>query len=127
MLPGTGGTQRLLRIVGKSRAIELMVSGRLFGIEEAEKLGVVDAVLDADTPQAFLDQVQAYARQYCPPAKAARAVGRIKRSVQSGAEVPFESALTLERELQQQLFQSEDAKEGLAAYIEKRPPAFKAR
>jgi enoyl-CoA hydratase len=127
VLPGTGGTQRLARLVGKSRAIELMVSGRLFGIEEAEKLGIVDLVFDADSREAFLEQIQAYARQFCPPGKAARAVGRIKRSVQSGAEIPFESALTLERELQQQLFQGEDAKEGLAAYIEKRQPAFKAR
>ncbi len=127
VLPGTGGTQRLARIVGKSRAIELMVSGRLFGLEEAEKLGVVDLAFDAETPAAFLEQVQDYARQYCPPAKAARAVGRIKRSVQSGAEIPFEYALALERELQQQLFGSEDAREGLAAYIEKRKPDFKAR
>jgi enoyl-CoA hydratase/carnithine racemase len=127
VLPGTGGTQRLVRIVGKSRAIELMVSGRLFSVEEAERLGIVDSSLDADSRDAFLGQVQEYARQFCPPNKAARAVGRIKRSVQSGAEIPFESALTLERELQQQLFQSEDAKEGLAAYIEKRQPAFKAR
>ena len=127
VLPGTGGTQRLVRIVGKSRAIELMVTGRLFGVEEAERMGVIDSIVDAESPAAFLEQVQAYARQFCPPAKAARAVGRIKRSVQSGAEIPFESALTLERELQQQLFQSEDAKEGLAAYIEKRQPAFRAR
>ena len=127
VLPGTGGTQRLVRIVGKSRAIELMVTGRLFGIDEAEKLGIVDVVLDAESHDAFIAAVQEYARQFCPPAKAARAVGRIKRSVQSGAEIPFESALTLERELQQQLFQSDDAKEGLAAYIEKRAPQFKAR
>jgi enoyl-CoA hydratase/carnithine racemase len=127
VLPGTGGTQRIVRIVGKSRAIELMVSGRLFGVEEAEKLGLVDMVFDGETSEAFLAAVQEYARQFCPPQKAARAVGRIKRSVQSGAEIPFESALTLERELQQQLFQSEDAKEGLAAYIEKRAPQFKAR
>ncbi len=127
MLPGTGGTQRLVRMVGKSRAIELMVTGRLFGVEEAEKHGIVDLVFDADSRAAFLEQVQAYAAQFCPPGKAARAVGRIKRSVQSGAEIPFESALTLERELQQQLFQSDDAKEGLAAYIEKRAPSFNAR
>ena len=127
VLPGTGGTQRLVRIVGKSRAIELMVSGRLFGLDEALALGVVDSAIEADSAQSFVEQVQAYARQFCPPAKAARAVGRIKRSVQSGAEVPFESALTLERELQQQLFQGEDAKEGLAAYVEKRPAVFKAR
>lgn len=127
VLPGTGGTQRLVRIVGKSRAIELMVTGRLFGIEEAEKLGLVDLVLESDSAAAFVEQVQDYARQFCPPGKAARAVGRIKRSVQSGAEIPFESALTLERELQQQLFQGEDAKEGLAAYLEKRTAQFKAR
>ena len=127
VLPGTGGTQRLVRIVGKSRSIELMVTGRLFGIEEAEKLGIVDQVLDADSAAGFMEKIHEYARQFCPPAKAARAVGRIKRSVQSGAEIPFESALTLERELQQQLFQSEDAKEGLAAYVEKRAPEFKAR
>jgi len=127
VLPGTGGTQRLVRIVGKSRAIEMMVTGRLFGVEEAERHGIVDLSFDADSRDAFLAQVQEYARQFCPPNKAAKAVGRIKRSVQSGAEVPFESALTLERELQQQLFQSDDAKEGLAAYIEKRQPQFKAR
>lgn len=123
VLPGTGGTQRLVRITGKSRAIELMTTGRLFGIEEAEKLGLIDMTLPAE---GFMDKVHEYARQFCPPNKAARAVGRIKRSVQSGAEIPFESALTLERELQQQLFQSEDAKEGLAAYVEKRAPQFKA-
>ncbi len=124
VLPGTGGTQRLVRIVGKSRAIELMVTGRLFPLDEAQALGIVDLVFEGDD---FLSQVQQYARQFCPPAKAARAVGRIKRSVQSGAEIPFESALTLERELQQQLFQSEDAKEGLAAYVEKRTPQFSAK
>ena len=123
VLPGTGGTQRLVRIVGKSRAIELMVTGRLFSIEEARGMGIVDQILDVDAA-GFLDKVHEYARQFCPPNKAARAVGRIKRSVQSGAEIPFASALTLERELQQQLFQSADAKEGLAAYIEKRTPRF---
>jgi len=127
VLPGTGGTQRLLRIVGKSTAIEMMVSGRLFGVDEAKSYGIVDSIVDADSHESFLAQVHDYAKQFCPPNKAARAVGRIKRSVQSGAEIPFESALTLERELQQQLFQGEDAKEGLAAYIEKRTPEFKAR
>jgi enoyl-CoA hydratase len=125
VLPGTGGTQRLVRIVGKSRAIELMTTGRLFDVDEAQRLGIVDMILDGDSRDAFLAQVHDYARQFCPPGKAARAVGRIKRSVQSGAEIPFEYGLTLERELQQQLFQSEDAKEGLTAYVEKRAPQFK--
>ncbi|HEX5760880.1 MAG TPA: enoyl-CoA hydratase/isomerase family protein [Thermoanaerobaculia bacterium] len=122
VLPGTGGTQRLVRIVGKSKAIELMTTGQLVSFEEAEALGIVNHVYSGDD---FMDQVHAFAKAYCPPNRAAKAVGRIKRSVQTGAEIPFETALALERELQQQLFQSEDAKEGLAAYVEKRQPRFK--
>ncbi|MGZ7060634.1 MAG: enoyl-CoA hydratase/isomerase family protein, partial [Candidatus Angelobacter sp.] len=64
---------------------------------------------------------------FTPPNKAAKAVGNIKRAVQSGWEVPMESALAIERELQQRLFASDDAKEGLAAYVEKRPATFKAK
>ena len=122
VLPGTGGTQRLARLVGKSPSIELMVTGRLFDFEEAQRIGIVNHIFEGDN---FADQVQEYARQFCPPNKASKAVGRIKRSVQTGAEVPFESGLAIERELQQQLFQSADAKEGLAAYVEKRKPEFR--
>ena len=124
VLPGTGGTQRLARIVGKSRAIELMVTGRTFGFEEAETMGLVNAVLPAD---GFFDAVMNYARQFCTPGKASMAVGHIKRSVISGIEMSFESGLTLERELQNLLFKSGDAKEGLAAYVEKRTAAFKGK
>lgn len=124
VLPGTGGTQRLARMVGKSRAIELMVTGRTFSFEEAEEWGLVNQLLSRD---GFWDEVMAYARQFVPPAKAAKAVGRIKRSVQSGAEVGFQDGLAMEREMQQLLFQSEDAKEGLHAYVEKRQPRFSAR
>ena len=72
----------------------------------------------------FMDRVMEYARQFCPPNKAAKAVGRIKRAVQTGWEIPLEAGLALERENQQLLFESEDAKEGLAAYVEKRPARF---
>ena len=64
-------------------------------------------------------------RELVPPAKASKAVGLIKRAVQAGAEMSFEDGLALERELQQQLFESEDAREGLAANVEKRKPVFK--
>jgi len=124
VLPGTGGTQRLSRLVGKSRSIELMATGRTFSFEEAEEMGLVNQVFARDT---FFEEVTEYARQFLPPRKAARAVGRIKRSVQSGLEMSFAEGLSLERELQQHLFQSEDAHEGLAAYVEKRTPNFKAR
>jgi enoyl-CoA hydratase/carnithine racemase len=124
VLPGTGGTQRLARLIGKSRAIELMITGRLISFEEAKDLGILTDVLDVPDFDAALHE---YARQFCPPNKASKAAGRIKRAVQSGAEVPFESGLAIERELQQQLFESADAREGLDAYIEKRKPAFSGR
>ena len=127
VLPGTGGTQRLARLVGKSRAIEMMATGDTFDFDQAEKFGIVSKVLDASSRDEFLAQVVTYARQFTTPGKASKAVGLIKRSVQTGAELPFETALSLERELQQQLFASEDAREGLSAYVEKRKPAFKGK
>ena len=127
VLPGTGGTQRLTRVVGKSKAIELMAAGALFDFEKAEQLGLVNEIVDAESGEAFMSQVLNYARKFTTPDKAARAVGRIKRAVQTGAEIPFESALALERELQQQLFTSEDAKEGLEAYVNKRKPSFSGK
>src|SRR5687768_16251146 len=126
VLPGTGGTARLGKLIGKSRAIGLMITGNTFSFEEAHDLGLVNQVIDA-TAEDWWEQVMDYARQFVPPNKASRAVGRIKRSVQSGWDLPLESALAVERELQQLLFQSEDAKEGIAANQEKRVPKFKGR
>lgn len=124
VLPGTGGTQRLSRMVGKSKAIELMVTGDLLSFEQGQELGLVNQILDAD---GFDEALHELARQFCPPNKAAKAVGRIKRAVQSGWEVPFESGLAIERELQQQLFESADAREGLTAYNAKRSPEFEGK
>jgi len=128
VLPGTGGTQRLARIVGKSKAIQLMAEGNLFEFEKAQELGIINYVWPAEeNGKKWWDRVMDYARSFCPPNKAAKAVGRIKRSVQTGWEIPIESALAVERELQQQLFQSDDAKEGLGAYNQKRKPQFAGR
>jgi enoyl-CoA hydratase/carnithine racemase len=127
VLPGTGGTQRLARLVNKSKAIELMVTGDVFSFEDALAMNIVNQVWETATAQEFFDKIQTYAEQFCAPNKASRAVGRIKRAVQSGAEIPFESALAVERELQQLLFQGEDAKEGLAAYLEKRKGNFSGK
>jgi len=124
VLPGTGGTQRLGRLVGKSRAIELMVTGRTFSFEEAEELGIVNQIFDRES---FWPEVLTYAEQFVPPNKAAKAVGHIKRAVQSGCEVPFSEGLAIERELQQLLFQSDDAKEGLSAYVGKKQPRFSGK
>jgi enoyl-CoA hydratase/carnithine racemase len=124
VLPGTGGTQRLSRLLGRGRAFELMATGRTFGFDEALQMGLVHHVFKAEN---FWADVLTYARQFCPPHKASFAVGRIKRAVITGSEVSFAESLALERELQQQLFTSEDAKEGLAAYIEKRSAQFKGK
>jgi len=126
VLPGTGGTTRLGKMIGKSKAIELMITGNTFSFEEALEMGILNQVIDA-TAEEWWEQVMDYARQFVPPNKAAKAVGRIKRAVQSGWDLPVESALAVERELQQLLFQSEDAKEGIAANQEKRVPKFKGR
>ncbi|HYL86235.1 MAG TPA: enoyl-CoA hydratase-related protein [Candidatus Angelobacter sp.] len=124
VLPGTGGTQRFARVVGRSKAIELMARGQTFSFEEALEMGLVNHIYDSAN---FWSDVMAYARQFCPPNKAAGAVGRIKRAVVTGSEIPFNEALAIERELQQLLFTSEDAREGLAAYVEKRAPHFKGK
>ncbi len=121
VLPGTGGTQRLARALPKNKAIELMTEGKLISFEEAQEFGLVNYIYES---QNYWDEVMNYAKSFCPPNKASKAVGRIKRSVQSGAEVAFSEGLAIERELQQLLFQSEDAKEGIAAYVEKRKGNF---
>ena len=129
VLPGTGGTQRLARLLGKAKAMELMISGRLMTMTEAQAAGLVTEVWDADrlNGQSFLDAVIEYAKTFTPPHKASLAVGRIKRAVQSGAEAAFGEGLAMEREMQQLLFQSSDAKEGIAASLEKRKPVFEGK
>ena len=126
VLPGTGGTQRLARALGRSKAIELMAEGATFSVEDAKALGLVNAVIDAP-PADFRARALEYARRFVPPAKASRAVGFIKRAVTSGIEMTLESGLALERELQQRLFEGEDAKEGISAYNARRPPAFSGK
>ena len=129
VLPGTGGTQRFARLVGKARAIELMAVGSLFSFEDAQAMGLVSHVWgDAElSGRAFAQAVHDYAMQFTPPNKAAKAVGHIKRAVQSGLESGFAEGLALERELQQRLFESDDAKEGLQASLEKRKANFSGR
>jgi enoyl-CoA hydratase/carnithine racemase len=126
VLPGTGGTQRLARLIGKARAIELMATGQLVSFDEAQALGIVNHVWGDDElkGRSFAEALHEYATQFTPPNKASRAVGRMKRAVQSGTEAGFLEGLSLERELQQLLFQSDDAREGLAAHLEKRKPEF---
>ncbi len=121
VLPGTGGTQRLPRLVGKSRAIDLMITGRMISAEEAKDIGLVNDVCEGDAVE--------FAKEYAAKlnAGATKAIGLIKVAVQEGAEMPFSGAMALERELQNRLFVTEDAQEGLQAFIDKRKPEFKGR
>jgi enoyl-CoA hydratase len=127
VLPGTGGTQRLVRVVGKAKAIELMITGETFDFDRAQTLGLVNQVWDADSGAAFLARAREYAGQFVPPRTAARAVGLIKRACQAGADLSLQDGLAVERELQQRLFTGEDAKEGIAAYVERRAASFTGR
>ena len=129
VLPGTGGTQRLARLLGKAKALELMATGALFSFDDALSWGLVNHVWgEADlNGRTFRDALLEYARQFTPPHRASRAVGHIKRAVQSGLDMGLAEGLALERELQQRLFESDDAREGLAANLEKRKPAFSGR
>ena len=123
VLPGTGGTQRLARALGRAKAIEMMAEGKTVAVEEAKALGLLNAILDAPS-DGFRAAALEYAQRFVPPAKASRAVGFIKRAVVTGLEVGLEQGLALERELQQRLFEGKDAAEGLAAYNARRPPRF---
>ncbi|HTT73669.1 MAG TPA: enoyl-CoA hydratase-related protein [Thermoplasmata archaeon] len=122
VLPGTGGTQRLPRLIGTARALDMMITGKLLSPDEALQIGLVNYVYPKET---FAHDVQAYASALAHGP--ARAIGLIKRSVEEGVEMPLTAGLALERELQNRLFITEDAKEGLAAFVEKRKPTFKGR
>jgi enoyl-CoA hydratase/carnithine racemase len=116
LLPGNGGSQRLPRLIGRGPALELLLTGRQVSPEEALRLGLVGGLF-ADE-EAFAAHVQRLAAG--PPV----ALAAIKRCVHEGAERTLEEGLALERELIEQLFRSEDAAEGLTAFVEKRDPEF---
>jgi enoyl-CoA hydratase/carnithine racemase len=127
VLAGTGGTQRLARLVGASRAMEMMVEAKAVPLDEALLAGLVHKVWAEPDHESFLRHVMEYAHEFTPPHRASLAVGKIKRAVQGGADMSLEQGLALERELQAELFRSEDAKEGIAAVTQKRSPAFRGR
>jgi enoyl-CoA hydratase/carnithine racemase len=122
LLPGNGGTQRLTRLLGPSRAMELLLTGRSFSPREAYEWGLVAALYD---PAEADDRVRAYALQFANGA--ALATAAIKRCVHEGSQVSLGEGLTLEADLMGALFDTEDAREGMHAFVEKRPPEFSGR
>jgi enoyl-CoA hydratase/carnithine racemase len=115
LLPGNGGTQRLTRLLGPSRAMDLLLTGRTFSPDEALAWGLLAALVDEDEARAYAERLAGGPRQ---------AIASIKRCVHEGAQLSLEDGLALEAELVEQLFRSQDASEGLHAFVEKRRPVF---
>lgn len=119
IVPGAGGTQRLPRLVGLSKALDMLLRGRLLGPEEALEIGLVDRLFDADT---FAAEVMEFAATLATGA--GKALGFIKASVHEGLELPMAMALAVERKYGLENLLTRDAKEGLKAFGEKRKPNF---
>lgn len=120
--PGMGGTQRLPRLIGKSRALQLMVTGESVTPEQALAYGIVDRVFPEESLRA---EVRQYAQKLASGPTMAQ--GYIKLSVNMGLETGLAEGLAIERAHQNQLFASEDVAEGLKAFLEKRPPSYRGR
>jgi enoyl-CoA hydratase/carnithine racemase len=119
LLPGNGGTQRLPRLIGASKALDLMITGRRLSPPEAFELGILDRLFPADRLE---KETLRYAEGLA--AGAVGAIGSVKLAVHRGMNVPLAEGLEIERELVEPLFSSEEAKEGIGAFMEKRKPEF---
>jgi enoyl-CoA hydratase/carnithine racemase len=122
LLPGNGGTQRLPRLIGANKALEMMLTGETVTPEEALKLGIVNRLYPADK---IVEQIEAYADKLRQGAS--MAVGSIKQAIYRGLAMNLKDGLLLELDLIEPLFDTEDANEGLTAFTEKRPPVYKGR
>ncbi|WP_273846865.1 enoyl-CoA hydratase/isomerase family protein [Rubrobacter calidifluminis] len=119
LLPGNGGTQRLPRLIGASRALELMVTGRRISPREAYEIGIFNRLFPAEK---LAGKTREYAETLA--AGATRAIGAIKLAVHRGMERPLQQGLEIERELVEPLFEGEEAREGISAFMQKRKPQF---
>src|SRR5256714_688314 len=124
VIPGMGGTQRLPRLVGKARAIDLAATGPRLAFGEGAEFGLINDIFEGED---FFDQILDYARQFVAPNKPSKAVGLIKRAIQTGLQGSQWEGLAFERELLAQAFASSDATEGLSAYKDKRVAKFEGK
>jgi len=122
LIPGEGGTQMLGRIVGKSKALYLMVTGKSLSPKEAHELGIVDFLVE---PEKLLEETLSFASQVSKGPL--RAIGFNKLSLNEALDLPLPVAFSFERELQNQALASGDAREGAKAFLERRTPQFKGK
>jgi enoyl-CoA hydratase len=122
ILPGMGGTQRLVRAIGKAKAMDLVLTGRMMDAAEAERAGLVARVVPDDK---VVEEALAVAAKIA--SLSAPAVMLAKESVNRAFETPLAEGLRFERRVFHSLFATEDQKEGMAAFLAKRPPSFKNR
>ena len=120
VIPGTGGTQRLPRLIGLSKALDLMITGAALEPQQALELGIVNRLF---APDQLLLETMTYAKKLA--AGPSFAAGMIKLAAVQGVGMPLDGGLLLERELLNRVFASADAEEGMGAFLEKRPPTFK--
>ncbi|MBO0686481.1 MAG: enoyl-CoA hydratase/isomerase family protein [Candidatus Dormibacteraeota bacterium] len=123
LFPGTGGTQRLPRLVGLSRGIDLIASGSTFGPEQALEYGLVDRLFD--DAASCLEEAKAYAARLAEGP--AEAIGRAKVAAQMGYGAPLDLGLAIEREAIAHIFRTGDAEEGITAFLEKRKPTYRGQ
>jgi enoyl-CoA hydratase len=122
VIPGGGGTQRLTRAVGKYKAMEMILTGKRIGAEEAKTLGLVSRVVPKEV---YLEEAKKVANEIA--SKSPVAVRLAKMAVNKAFEMGLNDGIDFERELFYLLFASEDAKEGMNAFMEKRKPGFKGK
>ncbi|TMH80409.1 MAG: enoyl-CoA hydratase, partial [Betaproteobacteria bacterium] len=122
IIPGAGGTQRLPRAVGKAKAMDLVLTGRMMDAAEAERSGLVSRVVSADK---LLEEALAAAAQIAE--FSLPSVMMAKEAVNRAYESPLAEGMLFERRVFHALFATEDQKEGMAAFVEKRKPKFKHR
>lgn len=119
LIPGYGGTQRLPRLVGEARALEMIMTGRTVGAEEAERIGLVNKVVEGDT----LEGAIAFARTFT--CYSLPVLGFARDAVRRALDLPISEGLKVEADLSTLAFQTADAEEGMAAFAEKRKAEFK--
>jgi len=121
LIPGYGGTQRLPRAVGEARALEMILCGRTVEAEEALRIGLIHRIADGDPVQAAIAFAREFSRYGLPALRLAR--DAVKRAL----EVPLHEGLAIEADLNTLAFQTQDAVEGMTAFMEKRKPRFADR